>query len=87
MHVGPALDILRDTQGPFANSRLPGAEEGDKNPGYDLCFVDANKEEMLEYWLECLRVTRRGGVVVLDNAIRKVSCVLTMPASHSGRRK
>lgn len=68
VHIGPALDILRKPNGPFA--RLPGEEEGEANPGYDVCFVDANKEQMIEYWLECLRLTRRGGVIILDNAVR-----------------
>jgi predicted O-methyltransferase YrrM len=70
VHVGPALDILRDPQGPFASANLPGSQEGEKDPGYDVCFVDADKEKVMEYWMECLRVTRRGGVIVLDNAVR-----------------
>ncbi|KAK8854656.1 hypothetical protein IAR55_003395 [Kwoniella newhampshirensis] len=58
IHVGPALDTLRKMRQP---------EEG----GYDLVFIDADKERILEYFLEALRLTREGGVVLVDNAVRR----------------
>ncbi|KAL1405812.1 hypothetical protein Q8F55_007490 [Vanrija albida] len=64
VHVGPALDLLRDPAGVFA--RPPG----ELDPGYDLVFVDANKDEYFEYFVEALRLTKSGGVIVFDNAIR-----------------
>lgn len=42
----------------------------DDERGYDLIFVDADKEGYFGYWLESLRLVRKGGVVVVDNAIR-----------------
>ncbi|WVW85454.1 hypothetical protein I302_107492 [Kwoniella bestiolae CBS 10118] len=57
IHVGKALGTLK---------KLKIPEEGP----YDLVFIDANKDQSLEYFVECLRVLRKGGVVVVDNAIR-----------------
>lgn len=70
IHIGPALDILRDPNSAFASP--PGTEEGlpvDER-GYDLCFIDADKGGYYGYWLECLRLTRKGGMIILDNAIQ-----------------
>ncbi|WWD19203.1 hypothetical protein CI109_103661 [Kwoniella shandongensis] len=58
IHIGPALDTLRKMKQP---------EEG----GYDLVFIDADKERILDYFLEALRLTRKGGVVLVDNAVRR----------------
>jgi predicted O-methyltransferase YrrM len=70
IHIGPALDLLRDPNGAFA--KLPGTEEGlrESERGYDLAFIDADKEKILEYFLEAIRLVRKGGVIVVDNAIR-----------------
>lgn len=67
-HVGKALELLRDPTGPFKEP--PGTLEGVPEPGYDLAFVDANKDDYFEYFTECLRLVRKGGVMVFDNAIR-----------------
>ena len=70
VHVGPALEILQDPNGPFASP--PGVGEGmsDEEQGYDFVFIDANKDQIHEYFQEAIRLTRRGGVIVVDNAIR-----------------
>jgi len=70
IHVGPALEALRNKNGPF--SQPLGTEEGlpVEERGYDLVFIDADKERVLQYFLECLRITRKGGVILVDNAIR-----------------
>ncbi|WVQ80048.1 hypothetical protein IAT38_002149 [Cryptococcus sp. DSM 104549] len=57
VHVGPALETLKGLEKPV---------EG----GYDLVFVDADKSAILEYFLESLRLVRKGGVIVVDNAVR-----------------
>jgi predicted O-methyltransferase YrrM len=71
VYVGYALELLRDPEGPFAAP--PGEREGQPKDkcGYDLVFVDANKDQYLEYFLESMRLTRAGGVIVLDNAVRQ----------------
>ncbi|KAL7422353.1 hypothetical protein Q5752_002999 [Cryptotrichosporon argae] len=71
IHVGPALETLRDPTGAFAAP--PGAELGlpADEAGYDLVFIDANKDQSLEYFLEAVRLARRGGTIVLDNAVRQ----------------
>jgi hypothetical protein len=70
VHVGAALDVLRDPSGAFASP--PGTEQGLplEKRGYDLVFIDADKENYFEYWIEALRLTRKGGVIILDNAVR-----------------
>lgn len=50
---GPAIETLRS---------LP---EG----GYDLVFIDADKESYLDYYEEALRLLRPGGLVVADNTL------------------
>lgn len=70
VHVGHALSLLRDRQGAFAN--LPGTEEGlsERDRGYDLVFIDANKDQIDQYFAEALRLTRKGGLIIVDNAVR-----------------
>jgi len=70
VHVGPALEILQDPSGPFSSP--PGVAEGmrDEDQGYDFVFIDANKDQIHEYFQEAIRLTRKGGVIVVDNAIR-----------------
>ena len=70
VHVGNALDLLRDPNGVF--SQLLGTEEGLplNKRGYDIVFIDADKENTFDYFIEALRLTRKGGVILIDNAIR-----------------
>ncbi len=70
VHVGSALDILRDPNGPFAKPL--GTEEGValEKRGCDLVFIDADKERIYDYFMEAIRLTRKGGVILVDNAIR-----------------
>ncbi|WRT68557.1 uncharacterized protein IL334_005534 [Kwoniella shivajii] len=58
IHIGPALDTLK---------KLKIPEEGP----YDLVFIDANKDQILDYFLESLGLVRKGGVIVVDNAVRR----------------
>ena len=63
IYVGPALDTLKTLQ-------PPGSAEGLPDAGYDLVFIDADKERIPEYFQESLRLTRKGGIIIVDNAIR-----------------
>lgn len=51
--AGSALDVM------------PRLTDG----GYDLVFVDGDKVEYGEYLEQALRLVRRGGVIVFDNAL------------------
>lgn len=44
---------------------------------FDLAFVDADKPSNPTYWQECLRLVRKGGVIVVDNVIRNGGVVET----------
>ena len=58
LRIGPALDTLRSLS----------AEEP-----FDLAFIDADKAEYPDYYEECVRLLRPGGVVILDNVFRSGS--------------
>jgi predicted O-methyltransferase YrrM len=63
IHIGPALDTLKKLT-------PPGSVEKQPDAGYDLVFIDADKERIHEYFQESLRLTRKGGLIVVDNAVR-----------------
>lgn len=52
LRLGPALETL---------GQLPESEL------FDFAFIDAEKTEYLDYYEECLRLLRPGGLVMLDN--------------------
>ena len=55
LRLGPALETLRG---------LPADEP------FDFAFIDADKTEYPDYYEECLRLLRPGGVLMLDNVLR-----------------
>jgi caffeoyl-CoA O-methyltransferase len=55
LRLGPALDTIRD---------LPAEEP------FDFAFIDADKTEYPDYYEECLRLLRPGGLIMLDNVLR-----------------
>jgi len=55
LRLGPALDTLRE---------FPA------NDPFDFAFIDADKTEYPEYYEECLRLLRPGGLMMLDNVLR-----------------
>lgn len=56
LRLAPALQTLR---------ALP------TEPWIDLSFVDADKSEYADYWEELVPRTRPGGVLLIDNVLRK----------------
>ena len=55
LRLGPALDTLRE---------MPADEP------FDFAFIDADKKEYPDYYEECLRLLRPGGLMMLDNVLR-----------------
>jgi caffeoyl-CoA O-methyltransferase len=55
LRLGPALDTIRE---------LPSGEP------FDFAFIDADKTEYPDYYEECLRLLRPGGLMMLDNVLR-----------------
>ena len=55
LRLGPALETLRG---------LPRSDR------FDLAFIDADKEEYLDYYEEVLPRLRGGGLMVIDNVLR-----------------
>lgn len=60
--VGPALETL------------PGIEAAATN-GFDLVFIDADKEVYPEYWEWALRLAHPGTLIVADNVVRNGAIV------------
>lgn len=56
VRVGPALETL---------SGVP------RTPPFDLVFIDADKKSIPEYFEWALRLTRRGGLIIVDNVVRE----------------
>ncbi|KDQ07916.1 hypothetical protein BOTBODRAFT_180268 [Botryobasidium botryosum FD-172 SS1] len=56
---------------------------------FDLAFLDADKESNLEYFKEAKRLVRKGGVVIVDNAVRnaKVANLADTSPSAEGMRR
>lgn len=52
IRVGPAAKTLRSI---------------DENGSFDLAFIDADKGSYPVYYEECLRLVRRGGLLMIDN--------------------
>jgi caffeoyl-CoA O-methyltransferase len=55
IRLGPALDTLRAI---------------DEEESFDFAFVDADKAEYPDYYEQCLRLLRPGGLLMLDNVFR-----------------
>ena len=55
LRLGPALETLRGMT--------------DEEP-FDFAFIDADKSEYPDYYEECLRLLRPGGLIMLDNVLR-----------------
>jgi caffeoyl-CoA O-methyltransferase len=55
LRLGPALETLRE---------LPADDP------FDFAFIDADKAEYPDYYEECLRLLRPGGMMMLDNVLR-----------------
>ncbi|TYJ56699.1 hypothetical protein B9479_002630 [Cryptococcus floricola] len=64
VHVGPASETLRKMEAPVEGL-------------YDFVFIDADKAGTLEYVQQGLRMLRKGGLIVVDNAIRGGRVALT----------
>lgn len=62
LRLGPALETMRE---------LPDDEP------FDFAFIDADKAEYPDYYEECLRVLRPGGLIMLDNVFRSGSVLDT----------
>jgi len=57
LRIGPALETLEEliTEGQEAS--------------FDFAFIDADKANYLDYYKNCLRLVRRGGVIAVDNVL------------------
>ena len=57
LRLGPALDTL-----------VALRKEGTEGT-FDFAFVDADKENYLAYFEECLKLVRKGGILAFDNVL------------------
>lgn len=59
LRIGPALGSLAEMEA------IPGHDS------FDLAFIDAEKTGYDSYYEACLRLVRPGGLIVLDNTLRR----------------
>ena len=57
LHIGPAI------------STLDKLIESNQSDTYDFAFIDAHKPEYIEYYERALQLTRKGGVILIDNVL------------------
>lgn len=57
LRIGPALETL--------DNLLENGEQAT----FDMAFVDADKENYLNYYERCLRLVRPGGLILFDNVL------------------
>jgi predicted O-methyltransferase YrrM len=72
LRLGPAVDTL--------DALLAGGAADT----FDLAFIDADKPVYPAYWERCLRLVRRGGLIVLDNMLFHGRAVAPRPGDESG---
>jgi len=54
-------------------------------PGFDIAFIDADKVNYEGYYEACLRLVRKGGLIVVDNVLWGGSILDEDPASEDTR--
>jgi len=54
---------------------LDGLLEVGEAGRYDIAYIDADKEQQVEYYEHCLRLVRPGGIVAVDNTLWKGNVV------------
>lgn len=57
LHIAPALDTL------------DGLIEKGETGRFDMAFIDADKTNYLSYFERCLKLLRRGGLLMFDNTL------------------
>jgi len=62
VRVGPAMDVFPGI--------VQEVRDG-KRPKLDLVFIDANKENNLDYFIYALDIVRPGGAIIIDNVVRR----------------
>lgn len=74
IRVGPAIDAL---------PVLAAEQAREGRPAFDLIFVDADKENAVAYFDWSVRLARPGGVIIVDNVIRRGEL---LEADHADER-
>ena len=64
LRVGAAIDVLPQIAGEMSDP--PGGPGG-----FDLTFIDADKAGTADYFAWAVRLARPGGLIVVDNVVRK----------------
>ncbi|UYN88847.1 MAG: O-methyltransferase [Anaerolineales bacterium] len=73
LRVGPALETLPSLLPEFAS-------------GFDLCFLDADKPNLPNYFKWAQQLTRKGGLIISDNVVRNGQVVEGQDANSAGAR-
>jgi predicted O-methyltransferase YrrM len=57
LHLKPALETLEQL-----------IQSGEENT-FDFAFIDADKQNMINYYEKCLILVRIGGLIAIDNVL------------------
>lgn len=74
LHVGPALETLPTLLPQYA-------------AGFDLCFLDADKPNLSNYFKWAQQLTRKGGLIISDNVVRNGQVQDGNDANSTGARQ
>jgi predicted O-methyltransferase YrrM len=74
VEVGPAMDVFPGLVQEVKDGKLPK---------FDLVFIDANKENNLDYFNFALEMSRPGTCIIIDNVVRRGGVV--DPAKQNDR--
>lgn len=77
--VAGRIELVRDD----ADAALRALLDDGGAAGYDLAYIDADKESQLDYYEHCLRLVRPGGLVAVDNTLWNARVVDPDDASAS----
>ncbi|MCW5875942.1 MAG: O-methyltransferase [Anaerolineales bacterium] len=74
LRIGAALDTLPALLPEYA-------------AGFDLCFLDADKASLPAYYDWARRLTRKGGLIISDNVVRRGGVVSETDETNAGARR
>lgn len=64
-----------------ANISLEALVDGGQSGTFDMAFIDANKSDYLAHYEYCLKLVRKGGIILIDNTLFHNEVVAANPSN------